>query len=84
MSLGEVRPAPAPAGTSVRAQRRANLNAPSLASAPELQKNARAAKELSTIHCARRSPGSVRNRFDTCTSPVSSASCTARATPASP
>jgi hypothetical protein len=59
-----------PAGTSVRAHRAANLNAPSLASAPELQKKARAANECDTSHSASRSPGSVRNRLDTCTSPL--------------
>ncbi len=74
----------APGGTRVRAQRRANLNAPSLASAPELQKKARAANERDTSHCASSSPGAVRNRFDACTIPLSVPSRIACASPASP
>ena len=39
---------------------RANLNAASFASAPELQKKTRSAKERATSSSASRSPGSVR------------------------
>jgi len=42
------------------AHRRANLNAPSLASAPELQKNTFDANERSTSLSASCSPGAVR------------------------
>ena len=52
------------ASPCVRAQRRANLNAPSFASAPELQKNTLSANDFSTSAAARRSPGAVAYRFD--------------------
>ncbi len=48
------------------ATRRASLNAASLASAPELQKNARSAKVASTSLRARRRAGSLVKTFDTC------------------
>ena len=44
---------------TVLAQRRANLKAPSLASAPELQKNTLSAKDRSTSAAARRGAGDV-------------------------
>ena len=45
---------------TLRAQRRANLKAPSFASAPELQKNTFDANERSTSFAASCSPASVR------------------------
>ena len=44
---------------------RANLNAASFASAPELQKNTRLANDRATSSSASRSPGSVRYRLET-------------------
>ena len=52
---------------------RTNLNAASLASAPELQKNTRSAKERATSSSASRSPASVRYRFETWIRPDASA-----------
>jgi hypothetical protein len=48
----------------VARQRRANLKAPSFASAPELQKKTRSAKDDATSLSASCSPGAVRKRFD--------------------
>ena len=59
---------------------RANLNAASFASAPELQKNTRSAKDRATSSSASRSAGSVRYRFETWISPVASACSTASRT----
>src|SRR5216110_1563920 len=49
---------------TLRAHRLANLNAPSFASAPELQKNTFDAKERSTNAWASRAAGAVQYRFD--------------------
>src|SRR5437660_1053340 len=56
---------------------RANLNAASFASAPELQKNTRSANDRATSSSASRSAGSVRYRFEMWMSPVPSACSTA-------
>ena len=47
-------------------RRRASLNAASLASAPELQKNTLSAKLSSHSRAARRSPSGLLNKFDMC------------------
>jgi hypothetical protein len=66
----------------LRAHRRANLNAASLASPPELQKNTRDANDRSTSFCANACTGAVWYRFDVCTSP-SEAACSAARKPGS-
>jgi hypothetical protein len=70
------------ASPCVRAQRRAILKAPSLASAPELQKNTLDANERATSAAASRSPGAVWYRLDVWISP-SAAACSAALSPAS-
>jgi hypothetical protein len=67
-----------------RAQRRANLIAPSFASAPELQKNTRSANERATSHSASSAAGRVRNRLEVWITPASSAARIAAATSGSP
>src|SRR3546814_19453008 len=52
----------------VLAQRRASLNAASLASPPELQKNTRSANVSSVSRCASLSAGSLVTTFDRCQS----------------
>jgi hypothetical protein len=66
------------------AQRRANLMAPSLASAPLLQKNTRSANECAVSQLASSAAGAVRNRLDVWMTPPASAPWMAAATSGSP